>query len=364
MKRIIAILLVFSNIFLQGCFSYRDINKLLFATAVIVDVDNSNNPVLYVEAYKGVREESNQKDRLIFKGTGKTLLESLKNINLSSSSEVNYEQTKAIIFTEKAANIGLDRFIDMFEREQQFIMRADFCIFEGTGDELLSIKIPDEKFLGIFVYDLIQNVNTSSSAIKLTLNDLLNERLMRDKTAVASFIQYNRRDTENKIFLNGGAVINKDKYVSRLSAEEAKGYNFLANKVSKGVIQISNPQDINKLITLEILSSKTKTKVEYVNGTIYLTKKIKTVCTIGESQGRFYGNKDQINNLNILAGEEINKIVSSVFSKFQKNNLDIFDIGNDVYIKYPNLNLENIILNTELKTEIDVEIINSADIIS
>ncbi len=67
MKRFIAVLLVFSNIFLQGCFSYRDINKLLFATAVIVDVDNSNNPVLFVEAYKGVREESNQKDRLVLK---------------------------------------------------------------------------------------------------------------------------------------------------------------------------------------------------------------------------------------------------------------------------------------------------------
>ncbi len=52
MKRFIAVLLVFSNIFLQGCFSYRDINKLLFATAVIVDVDASNNPILFVEAIR------------------------------------------------------------------------------------------------------------------------------------------------------------------------------------------------------------------------------------------------------------------------------------------------------------------------
>lgn len=364
MKRFIAVLLVFSNIFLQGCFSYRDINKLLFATAVIVDVDASNNPILFVEAYKGVREESNQKDRLVFKGTGKTLLDALKNINLSSSNELNYEQTKAIIFTEKAANIGLEKFIDIFEREQQFIMRANFCIFEGTGDELLNIKIPDEKFLGIFVYDLIRNINTSSSAVKLTLNELLNKRLMKDRTAVASFIQFNRRENENKIFLNGGAIITKDKYVSRLSAEETKGYNFLVNKVSKGVFQISNPQDKNKLITLEILSNKTRTKIEYVNGSIHLTKKIKTICTIGESQGRFYGNKNEIDKLEALAAEEINKLTSSVFSKFQKNKLDIFDIENDVYIRYPKLNIENMILNTELKTEIEVEIRNSADIIS
>ncbi|AVQ37517.1 MULTISPECIES: Ger(x)C family spore germination protein [Clostridium] len=364
MKRFIAVLLVFSNIFLQGCFSYRDINKLLFATAVIVDVDSSNNPILFVEAYKGVREESNQKDRLVFKGTGKTLLDALKNINLSSSNELNYEQTKAIIFTEKAANIGLEKFIDIFEREQQFIMRANFCIFEGTGDELLNIKIPDEKFLGIFVYDLIRNINTSSSAVKLTLNELLNKRLMKDRTAVASFIQFNRRENENKIFLNGGAIITKDKYVSRLSAEETKGYNFLVNKVSKGVFEISNPQDKNKLITLEILSNKTRTKIEYVNGSIHLTKKIKTICTIGESQGRFYGNKNEIDKLEALAAEEINKLTSSVFSKFQKNNLDIFDIENDVYIRYPKLNIENMILNTELKTEIEVEIRNSADIIS
>ncbi len=77
------------------------------------------------------------------------MLEALKNINLSSSNELNYEQTKAIIFTEKAADKGLEKFIDIFEREQQFIMRSNFCIFEGDGNELLNIKIPDEKFLGI-----------------------------------------------------------------------------------------------------------------------------------------------------------------------------------------------------------------------
>ena len=55
-KILVIICLILMNCFsMTSCFSYRDINKLLFVTAIIIDVDDNNNPILYAEAFKGIR---------------------------------------------------------------------------------------------------------------------------------------------------------------------------------------------------------------------------------------------------------------------------------------------------------------------
>ena len=45
-KKILIISYIIMNCFsMTSCFSYRDINKLLFVTALIIDVDNYDNPI-------------------------------------------------------------------------------------------------------------------------------------------------------------------------------------------------------------------------------------------------------------------------------------------------------------------------------
>ncbi|GAA0747026.1 Ger(x)C family spore germination protein [Clostridium oceanicum] len=363
MKKLIAILLIISNITLVGCYSYKDINKLLFATAIVVDVVN-DLPVIYVEAYKGVRDEPGQNDRVIFKGQGQTLMEAVKNLNLSASNEINYSQIKAIVFTENAANSDLEKFIDVLERNQQFVMRSFVCIFEGSGDELLDIKIPDEKFLGIFIHDLIKNVKTLSNSITLTLNDFLNKRVMPSKSEVATFIKLDRTNTKNKIILLGGAAIKDGIYKSRLNPDDTKGYNFLEGKSGKGVFQLANPHVKDSIISMEVLSNKTKTNFEYKDGTVYMYKNIKVSSTISQSQDKFYGSIDELEKLDVMAENLITKLCKGTFTKFKKKNLDIFDIENDFHRKYPNIKIDDIITKTELKINVDVNITDTAHIIN
>ena len=40
---------------MSSCFSYRDINRVLFVTALMIDVDDTGKSILYAEAFKGIR---------------------------------------------------------------------------------------------------------------------------------------------------------------------------------------------------------------------------------------------------------------------------------------------------------------------
>lgn len=57
MKKTIIILSIslFLSFFVMGCFQYKDINRTLFATAIVIDIDNSENTVVNVEAFVSSR---------------------------------------------------------------------------------------------------------------------------------------------------------------------------------------------------------------------------------------------------------------------------------------------------------------------
>ncbi|MCB2299988.1 Ger(x)C family spore germination protein [Clostridium tagluense] len=363
-KKILLIALIIMNCFsMTSCFSYRDINKVLFITALIIDVDNMGNPILYAEAFKGIRGVSPQgmDERILFKGTGKTIFEAVRNMNATSSYKLNYTQNKAIIFTQKAAEFGLDNFIDILDRDQEFLIRPYIAIYLGDPEKLIKLNIIQDKYIGLFVVQLIENIGASSRAVKLSLNEFYNQRNMGDKSNVVTIIDITKDSLEPKLQINGGAVIKNDKMVSILSILEGQGFNFLMNSISGGTLEITNPCDINKFVTLEIKKSKTKTEISYYDNAIHLKKKIKVKVDLGEAQKSILLTKENISKIKNKSEENIVKACNNVFEKYKEMDIDIFDISEEFYRKYPKIKIKDIIKKTELKVEAEVEIMNTGD---
>ena len=72
MKRKIAdiLLILFISINLTGCYNYREINKMTFATSVIFDKDEHNEVVLYIDCvrpYRDANESSDKGRRVMYK---------------------------------------------------------------------------------------------------------------------------------------------------------------------------------------------------------------------------------------------------------------------------------------------------------
>lgn len=266
MKKFLCCLLIICTSFLGGCFNYNDIDKVIFATACIIDVDNQGNPILYVEAFrpqKTVTSSSNSDQRILFRSSKKTMFETIRDINLSSNYKLNYTQTMGIIFTQKAAEYGIKDFLDIFERDQEFVLRANIAVLKGCPDNFLNMKLKGQEYLGIFIHDLIRNIPSSSREVMTSFNDFLNEMHTRAKTSVIPIVQIKQEQLENRLEIGDGAIMVNYKMVDTLRRENALGYNFILDNIKAGSMEVTNPNVPSKYVSLEILKNSTRTKMHY-----------------------------------------------------------------------------------------------------
>ncbi|MFL0246500.1 Ger(x)C family spore germination protein [Candidatus Clostridium stratigraminis] len=365
MKKIILSIFLGFTLFFNGCRGYNDVNRLLFVTTVIIDVDKNNMPIIYLEAFKPTRTTqggSEKGERLLFKGTGKTVFEALTDINLSSSLKLNYTQNKVIMFTQFAAKYGIDNFIDIVDREQQFLVRPYIAVLMTSPDRILGAKIKSEEYIGIYIHDLIENVGASPRAIKLPINDYLNKRLIGSRTGIVTAVDLKKNQLEDIIEIEGGAIIKNDKMVDFMTKRLGLGYNFLEYDLSSGSLEITNPDNNNSFVTLRILNSKTKTNLTYDGELIHLNKRIKLKTSIADVQKNISFNDDELEKIKNKSKLNIEEACKSLFNKYKEENLDIFEIQEEFERKYPNVKLENVLKITELNLEIDETIEGSPDI--
>ena len=359
MKKHYIIFLLTITMLLSGCFSYSDINKVLFVTSIVIDVDDNNNVVLYLESFLPFRSSSNQSakgERILFKGSGKTVYEVMKDVNLTSSYKLNYTQNRAIIFTKKAAEYGIDNFIDAFNRQQELLIRPYVLVYLGDTEKLMKLKLKEEEYIGVFINNLINNQQSSSRTVQVHLNNFLIDRNLGSKTTVVTTLSLAKDQIEEKLKADGGTIIKNDKFAGVLDKQDGEKYNFLINNVKEGTLEPENPDKKGKFITLDISDSNTKTTLEYDGKKIHLNKTINTKVAIADVQDKFDINKSNIGKLQDNAEQNIKKLCMDLFEKYKKDKLDIFHIQEEFERKYPEEKLENAIEKTDINVQVNVKI--------
>lgn len=353
----IFLILIYLTTF-TGCFNYRDIDKIIFATTLVYDIDPDNNVLVYLEAFESQRtlsKGSEKSQRLIFRGRGKTVFEAIRDISLQSGYEINYTQIKAIIFSEKAARAGIKEFIDVLTRNPQFYLKPYMAVYTGDVEEILQGGFKEEQFVGILINDLMKNVRVSARAIRIQYADFLNQRTELDRASIMTVISRGKNKYRNSVELNGGAVFINDKMVDVIEKSETEAYNFMVNRISSGVMEVISPINKNKFISLEILRNNTKTDINYYKNKVYLTKTINVKASIAESQGEINLNKENINKIEVNANKNLINNANRIFIKFKKKGIDIFNIQDDLENKYK-IREKNLIQKTQLNIEPKVTI--------
>lgn len=337
MKKLLMCLFLTASIFLNGCFSYIDINNVVFVTSVIVDIDKENKPVVYLEIFKSARAASKAAEtaqRIVLKGTGKTVYEAVNDINLASSFQINYTQNKAIIYTKRAAAQGIENYLDIFRRDVNAIIKPYLLVYDGDVERLAKGNFQGQEYIGLFVWDLIGNVRSSPRAVQSSLNRYLSRRLAPSKTDVLTVLKINNEEPVPALVINGGAIMKNNKLAEMLPQSEGEAYNFLIDAVSLGSMEVADPRDKTKYISLAIENSKTNTDVNMKGNNIQVTKQMNIKARIVEVQKYMDLTDEQLDE--IRKGAEANLINScmNIFNKYKKRNLDIFMIGQEVENKY------------------------------
>jgi spore germination protein KC len=364
MKRILCSFLILSSCLLSGCFNYHDIDKVIFATAVIVDVNEVGNPVVYVEGFKSDRNVSSnggKNQKVLFKGSKKTLFETLRDIAMSSSYKINYTNTRVILLTEKAAEKNMADFIDFLDRDKEFIIRSYLAVLKGDPEKFINTSFNEQEFIGMYIYNLTRNVSPSSRAIITTLNDFLNSIYSPSGTSIISMVQLKKDSPEAKIELSNGAIIKDFKMVDILDNREGLGYNFFIDNVKSGSLEVTNPDSTEKFLSLEIVKNRTNTNIYYNGNDIKIKKTINTSVSVAEAQNRINLNTITIDKIKKAAEDNIRESCYEIFNKYKGKNLDIFKINDNFYRKYPRANVSNPLEKSYLDLEVNVEVSGSSN---
>lgn len=353
------LVLLFIPLFLTGCFDYHDINKVTFPTSIIFDIDDLGEVIVYLDCIKPYRSTNDSSDkgrRIIYKGQGKTALEALSDINRVSSFKLDYTQTRAYIFTEKASRKGIKKFLDLINNNSEFSMKPSAFVYYGDVDELLKTVSTDEEYLGLFLNDLVGKEKYNPKAVKSNINYYLSNILMGSNTALLTSIALKDNAIDKKIEIQGSSIFKDNILVEKIDVVNSLMYNIMMGNAKSGTLEVANPQDKQNFITLQILDSSVVDKLQFQDGKYKLIKNVNVDVSVSEIQGKLIVDSSSIDYIEVNEEAYINGYVEYLFNKYKEEGLDIFDVERLVEMYYPHENIDNPLSVTELEVNTKINI--------
>lgn len=351
-KASVLLSLLILPLLLTGCFDYHDINKVTFPTSIIFDVDDLGQEIVYLDCIKPYRSTNDSSDkgrRIIYKGVGKTALEALNDINRASSFKLDYTQTRAYIFTEKASRKGIKKFLDLINNNSEFSMKPSAFVYYGDVEELLKTVSTDEEYLGLFLNDLVGKEKYNPRAVRSNINYYLSNILMGSNTALLTSISLEDNAIDKKIQIQGSSIFKDNVLVEKIDIENSLIYNIMMGNAKSGTLEISNPESKENFITLQILDSSMKDKLEFQDGKYKLIKDVNVEVSVSEIQGELIVDANALDYIKVNEEAYISGYAEYLFNKYKKQNLDIFDIARLAEMYYPNENIDNPLSVTEVE---------------
>jgi Ger(x)C family germination protein len=365
MKGKLALLLIIVMFFNTGCYNYKDIEDIVFCTSIIIDVSESGDLILYMRALKGVKslEETEVSGQIInFREQGETIFECIRTATLNSNAKINFSQNKAIIFTEEAAKLGINNYLDMLERDQEFNLRTVLVVYKGDINELVDINLGEEKNIGIYLLDTCENGEKKSGRAKSAyINDIYNQIYGAGNAYTIPIFEIEEVVSQIKLGITGTGIFKEGQLIETLTENETIWYNLLTDNIGTVIIEIPHFNDPEKLIVLEVLKCTVKTETTFVNQNFVVKKTIQLNTSIGESEEPLVFDE---NTLFLIKEEAQNNIVQNsteVIKKLQDLDADILGVTT-LYEKKYEEGSEFAFMNTQFIFDVTVEIEGSSDI--
>ena len=288
----------------------------------------------------GPGQEEVQKGESIF-SEGDTVFDAVRNLMVYSDRKPHYGHTEYILFGEALARKGVLPYLDFISRQNEFRYNAKIYIVKGnTADSLVKKTNTSKMFVGDRISSVEEHLQLTSLASIITLNEAL---LIFGNKNLATFIPFievtDTMTSEEKqdkfdILLRGYAVFRKDKLSYFTSKEEARGINWMMNRIDSGIILAKS--SAGEKISLDITSTKVQIKPKIEGNELHCTINISFTTNIAEIMGsESVINSESIKFLIEQQNKAIKKEIESAIRIGQKDNSDHFSIITKFILEYP-----------------------------
>lgn len=377
---------VFSLTTLSGCYDSRGIEDLAYVTALGIDI--TDNDVLSITFQISIPGTSSESGSSQSSKTENTTVEcssidtGISLVNSYISKQLNLSHCKAIVFSEKIASKGLNKYIDTLSNNVEIRPDCNVIISRCTAKDFIENATPSIETLTARYYEVAFKSSeytgyTTSTEFATFVNDIKNSfiqgsailgginngenRLDRMPYAEMDGIDGGAGDTGdagntgrtgvdgaykadetpiddvNNIETFGTAVFHDDRLVGELTGLETLYLLLINEHIESCTLSVPNPYDNNSSVDLFVRKSKNpKINVDIINGSPFIT-----VDLFIEAHGLTLDNNidyTSVETIQLLEKSAENHLKSEVTNFLYKTskdlNSDIFGFGKYALHKY------------------------------
>lgn len=346
MKRIyIFVLLVFSLNFCS-CKNYKierkSIDETMLISVVGIDISPENKVIVTIcpKVVTPSNDSSNIENKsYIINSEGDTIFEAIRNIFTSSDAKPFLGNVEHIIIGEEVAKKDIIKYLDYFSRDHEFRLNMKVFVSRGcSAREILEQASNSNIILSDYLKSLLSNIDSNSISSEVELATLIHKFDNKFLCPYIPCISLGSKNGVNidqfSIYLDGYAIFKNSKLIGYLIGNEARGLNWIIEKIKSGVIIVKDLNEEN--ISLEISEASSKIIPQFSKEKLSVLIKIRTSSNVGEITGKEdIFTKDYFSYLEKQQSNIIKSEVEKALAFSRKNNADIFDINGFIFHKHP-----------------------------
>ena len=344
MKRLInLVLVIMCLILLSGCWNYRGLNDIDIVTGIAVDRDGSDG--LYTLTFEIVDTQASGEEggqaALYVEAQGETLFDAIRNSKKKLINKLYGGNMQTLIISRQIAQSeGISAILEELLRDGEPRETMSVVISqEETAKELLLSKGIDSKIISYQIHEMIEeDSRVTASTVSVPLYKAYNLVKGTGNVLVLPAMRCVKNGEDTVVEGNGIAVFRGDLLIGFLTPQQTKLYLFIIDEIKGGVLSfaLKNP---NESISMEIKSSCSKTKINFLDGQLTINLSVNVKLNVMET-------KSQVNLSQVGQREELRRLtehyleesILNFFHEMQKNyKRDIWGLGRLLYQEDPAL---------------------------
>lgn len=344
MKKIKLIFLVLLLLSLTACMPQNtEIKYRLVISGIGLDYDKENEEyeltVQVLETSKSSSEQGKSETPVAnYTVKGKTVAQAIRSLGENTGKYPLYSQNRMIILGSSITDGQMIKALNFFVRE--YTSRPDVFIAAATGkaSDVLTIDAGGEVPAKL-IESAIEQSNGNSVSVDTELYDTVNLSLEETTCFALPLIEVvdDRKPKEKTIKVTGTRACSKDVEPKMLSDTETMAYLFAMNKINAGSFSIISDKTA---VALEIISSKTKTKLKLKDGKPTFSIDVKCDVDVVEYDSENFTdfNVKDVDKIEKAAKQYIESNMNGLLERFlKKETCDIFRFGKRLEQKYPDI---------------------------
>ncbi len=274
------------SLLLTGCWNSRELNDLAIVSGIGIDMVPGTDKyrvsfqvVVPSASNTSQGASSGQSSITIYSSTDSTIYGALRRTSKRATRKLFFAHTQLLVLGESLAKDGINDVFDIFERSHELRLNTTVLVSRDTdAASVLKVLLAQESVPSIGLVKKSDNTaKVWGENQKINVFEVINDitgnggmtisgvRIIGSVEDGKKKTNLDQSEVQAAILMSGQAVFKKGKLIGWIEGPEARGAGWVVNKILETNLNVDT-SDMKNAVAVNVLFSKSKVKVEIVQG--------------------------------------------------------------------------------------------------